>query len=103
MNHSDIFTRLEKVIAQRREEMPEGSYTTYLFREGQDKILKKLGEEAAETLIASKNNSAAELVYEASDLLYHLLVLLRFHGIPFGDIEAELERRHLPTGAKDKE
>jgi phosphoribosyl-AMP cyclohydrolase / phosphoribosyl-ATP pyrophosphohydrolase len=102
MNDPDIFTRLEKLIAQRREEMPEGSYTTYLFQEGQDKILKKVGEEAAETIIASKNNSPAELVYEASDLLYHLLVLLRFHGIPFEDVEAELERRHLPAKVKDE-
>jgi phosphoribosyl-AMP cyclohydrolase / phosphoribosyl-ATP pyrophosphohydrolase len=103
MNPSDIFTRLEQVIAQRWEEMPEGSYTTYLFREGQDKILKKVGEETAETIIASKNGNSAELVYEASDLLYHLLVLLRFHGIPFETIEAELERRHLPARAKDRE
>ena len=94
-----MMTRLEAVIAQRQAEMPEGSYTTYLFSKGQDKILKKVGEEAAETIIASKNNDAQEIVAEASDLIYHLLVLLANHNIPFSEIEAELERRHL-TGKK---
>lgn len=90
-----MMTQLEAVIAQRRADMPEGSYTTYLFKKGQDKILKKVGEEAAETIIASKNNDPQELVAEASDLIYHLMVLLAHHEIPFSDIEAELERRHV--------
>ncbi len=90
-----MITQLEAVIAQRQADMPEGSYTTYLFDKGQDKILKKVGEEAAETIIASKNNDSEELVAEASDLIYHLMVLLAHHGIPFSQIEAELERRHL--------
>ncbi len=89
---------LETLIAERKATLPEGSYTTYLFTKGQDKILKKIGEEAAETIIASKNNDTAEIVYEASDLLYHLLVLLALHNIPFAEIEAELARRHAaPT------
>lgn len=90
-----MITQLEAVIAQRQTDMPEGSYTTYLFDKGQDKILKKVGEEAAETIIASKNNDSEELVAEASDLIYHLMVLLAHHGISFSQIEAELERRHL--------
>lgn len=91
-------TDLESLIAERKETLPEGSYTTYLFTKGQDKILKKVGEEAAETIIASKNNNTTEIVYEASDLLYHLMVLLVHHNIPFAEIEAELARRHAaPT------
>ena len=90
-----MITQLEAVISQRQAEMPEGSYTTYLFSKGQDKILKKVGEEAAETIIASKNNDPQEIVAEASDLIYHLLVLLAHHKISFSEIEAELEQRHL--------
>lgn len=90
-----MITQLEAVIAQRQADMPEGSYTTYLFSKGQDKILKKVGEEAAETIIASKNNDSQELIAETSDLMYHLLVLLAHHQISFSEIEAELERRHV--------
>lgn len=96
-----MLTRLEAVIAERKRQMPEGSYTTYLFTQGQDKILKKVGEEAAETIIASKNQRPEELVYEASDLLYHLLVLLAHHDIPFSALEQELERRHLNSGGEE--
>ncbi|MZP31080.1 bifunctional phosphoribosyl-AMP cyclohydrolase/phosphoribosyl-ATP diphosphatase HisIE [Heliobacterium undosum] len=84
---------LAAVIATRKKELPEGSYTTYLFTKGQDKILKKVGEEAAEVIIASKNNARGEIVYEASDLIYHLLVLLRNHGIELDEIAKELQRR----------
>ena len=94
---SHTLERLEQLIARRKQELPEGSYTTYLFEKGQDKILKKVGEETAETIIASKNQNRDELVYEASDLLYHLLVLLAFHEIPLEAIEEELERRHVQT------
>lgn len=89
-----MFDLLLKVIAQRQEERPEGSYTAYLFNSGQDKILKKVGEETSEVIIASKNQSHDELVYEVSDLLYHLLVLLTYHQIPLADITRELRRRH---------
>nr|WP_166241103.1 bifunctional phosphoribosyl-AMP cyclohydrolase/phosphoribosyl-ATP diphosphatase HisIE [Paenibacillus turpanensis] len=90
----DIFDSLEQTIAQRDEERPEGAYTTYLFEKGVDKILKKVGEEAAEVIIAAKNRSKDELRYEASDLLFHLLVLLREQGLPFEDVLQELARRH---------
>lgn len=89
-----IIAHVEQTIAERQRDMPEGSYTAYLFREGQDKILKKLGEEATETVIASKNGDRRQIAYEASDLIYHLLVLLRYHDMTWADIVAEMEQRH---------
>lgn len=90
-----ILSQLESVIASREAEMPEGAYTTYLFEKGVDKILKKVGEEAGEVIIAAKNRSAEELRYEASDLIFHLLVLLREQKLPLDDVLSELERRHV--------
>lgn len=91
----DILEKLEAIIARRDAERPEGAYTTYLFEKGVDKILKKVGEEAGEVIIAAKNRSHEELRYEASDLIFHLLVLLREQKLPLDDIMAELARRHL--------
>ena len=88
-----VLSDLYALIKERKETRPEGAYTTYLFDKGQDKILKKVGEEAAETIIASKNNDPAELVSEASDLLYHLMVLLAHHEVGPERIAAELVRR----------
>ncbi len=88
-----IFNELEAVIAKKETERPEGSYTTYLFKEGLDKILKKVGEESAEVIIAAKNRNKSELQYEAADLLYHLLVLLREQKLPFHEVLKELEER----------
>ncbi|GEB35165.1 MULTISPECIES: bifunctional phosphoribosyl-AMP cyclohydrolase/phosphoribosyl-ATP diphosphatase HisIE [Brevibacillus] len=88
-----ILGELEELIAKREAERPEGSYTTYLFEKGVDKILKKVGEEAAEVIIAAKNRSHEELRYEASDLLFHLLVLLREQKLPLDDVLAELRGR----------
>ncbi|MDN4594350.1 bifunctional phosphoribosyl-AMP cyclohydrolase/phosphoribosyl-ATP diphosphatase HisIE [Polycladomyces subterraneus] len=90
----DILNRLESLIARREAERPEGSYTTYLFEKGLDKILKKVGEEAAEVIIAAKNESHEELRYEMADLLYHLLVLLRQAKLPLDDVLAELRGRY---------
>jgi phosphoribosyl-ATP pyrophosphohydrolase/phosphoribosyl-AMP cyclohydrolase len=84
---------LYSLIESRRRERPEGSYTTYLFEQGLDKILKKVGEEAAETIIAAKNEDTRAFAGEVSDLLYHLLVLLAERGVPPEEIEAELSRR----------
>lgn len=89
-----ILAELEATIAKRDAERPEGAYTTYLFEKGVDKILKKVGEETAEVIIAAKNRSHDELRYEASDLLYHLLVLLREQRLPLDDVMQELDRRH---------
>nr|MBO2479361.1 bifunctional phosphoribosyl-AMP cyclohydrolase/phosphoribosyl-ATP pyrophosphatase [Bacillota bacterium] len=89
-----ILNRLESVIAARDAERPEGAYTTYLFEKGLDKILKKVGEETAEVIIAAKNRDPQELRWEVSDLLYHLLVLLREQQLPLDEVMRELERRH---------
>jgi len=85
--------RLIEVIKTRKADMPEGSYTTYLFSKGLDKILKKIGEESAETIIAAKNQSKSELTVESADLLYHLLVLFVNEGLEVEDVLAELEKR----------
>ncbi len=85
---------LYDLILSRRDEMPEGSYTTYLFEEGIDKILKKVGEESAEVIIASKNEPDEELIYETADLVYHMLVLLAERGIRPDQIREELKKRH---------
>lgn len=88
-----ILNELEKVIAQREAEMPEGAYTTYLFDKGVDKILKKVGEEASEVIIAAKNRDHEELKWEASDLIYHLLVLLREQKLPLDEVLSVLQKR----------
>ncbi|UIO42035.1 bifunctional phosphoribosyl-AMP cyclohydrolase/phosphoribosyl-ATP diphosphatase HisIE [Brevibacillus brevis] len=88
-----ILGELEELIAAREAERPEGSYTTYLFEKGVDKILKKVGEEAAEVIIAAKNRSREELRYEASDLIFHLMVLLREQKLPLEEVLTELQRR----------
>lgn len=85
---------LEAVIDSRYQERPEGAYTTYLFEKGIDKILKKVGEETAEVIIGSKNEGNEELIYEASDLFYHLLVLFREKNVRIKDIEQELAKRY---------
>ncbi|MED4224432.1 bifunctional phosphoribosyl-AMP cyclohydrolase/phosphoribosyl-ATP diphosphatase HisIE [Neobacillus cucumis] len=89
-----ILQSLEKVIIDRENERPEGAYTTYLFEKGVDKILKKVGEEAAEVIIAAKNRDHEELRWEAADLLYHLQVLLVEQGLPFKEVLRTLEERH---------
>ncbi|MFD2614018.1 bifunctional phosphoribosyl-AMP cyclohydrolase/phosphoribosyl-ATP diphosphatase HisIE [Paenibacillus gansuensis] len=97
-----ILASLESLIAEREAERPEGAYTTYLFEKGVDKILKKVGEEAAEVIIAAKNRDKDELRYEASDLLYHLLVLLREQKLPLDDVMKELgNRHHKPKANKE--
>ncbi|MGE5403806.1 MAG: bifunctional phosphoribosyl-AMP cyclohydrolase/phosphoribosyl-ATP diphosphatase HisIE [Candidatus Saccharibacteria bacterium] len=88
-----ILYELIKILQDRREHRPQGSYSAYLFNEGIDKILKKVGEETAEVIIAAKNTDPGELVYEASDLVYHLLVLLVEKGIDLGQVFSELRRR----------
>lgn len=94
-----ILNTLESVIASREAERPEGAYTTYLFDKGVDKILKKVGEEAGEVIIAAKNRDHDELSWEASDLIFHLLVLLREQKLSIDQVLAVLEERH----AKPKE
>ena len=88
-----VLARVDEIIARRHAERPENSYTTYLFGKGTDKILKKVGEEATETIIAAKNGDPAELRSEAADLLFHLLVLFRDQGLPLDQVWDELDRR----------
>lgn len=95
-----VLQQLEQVISDRDEKRPEGAYTTYLFTEGVDKILKKVGEEAAEVIIAAKNRDEEELKWEAADLIYHLFVLLREQQLPFAEILQVLEARHLAKQVK---
>lgn len=85
---------LARIVADRKEHPVEGSYTAYLFSRGVDKIAKKMGEEAVETVIASKNDDKAELTHELSDLMYHLLVLMREKEVSLSDLCTELVRRH---------
>ncbi len=92
-NNRGILIELYNLIRERKEQLPEGSYTSYLFAKGIDKILKKVGEESAEVIIAAKNDNKSELIYEASDLIYHLLVLMVEQGIGPDDIFNELALR----------
>lgn len=90
---NEVLNELYEIIQQKRVSGGEKSYTKYLFTAGQDKILKKVGEETAETIIASKNNSANEIIYEMSDLWYHCLVLLAYHNISPLQLMSELSSR----------
>ena len=85
---------LEAVIKQRKIDMPEGSYTTHLFNKGVNKMAQKVGEEAVETVIEAMDNNDERLIYESSDLIYHLLVLLISKGYGISEIEKELQARH---------
>lgn len=86
--------RLQHVIKERHIQMPAGSYTTSLFEKGAERISKKVGEEAAEVIIEAIKGDKKRLVYEAGDLIYHLLVLLELYGLSISDIEKELYSRH---------
>ena len=86
---------LYRLLQGRREERPEGSYTTYLFEKGVDKILKKVGEECTEVIIAGKAGDRGETVYEIADLMYHVMVLMVEMGISVEDVRAELASRHV--------
>lgn len=95
-----VLEELYAVVEARRREMPEGSYTTYLFEKGLNKILKKVGEEAAETIIAAKDEDRGALAAETADLVYHLLVLLVERGLTLESLAAELARRRGGKGVE---
>ena len=97
-----FLSELQDFIYRRKEEMPEGSYTTSLFNKGINKIAQKVGEEALETVIEATNGTSDHLVYEASDLLYHLLVMLTEKGLRIEDVAAELAKRHDPNWDKHR-
>jgi len=96
MNEEDILflKYLQDFIIRRRQEMPENSYTTSLFNKGIEKIAQKVGEEAVETIIEAMKGDDERLLYEASDLLYHLIVLLTYKGYRIEDLANELKKRH---------
>ena len=98
--HSDELSEfstegLYRLLEGRKKDLPEGSYTTYLFQKGIDKILKKVGEECTEVIIAGKANDKAETVYEIADLMYHIMVMMVEMGISVTDIKNELSSRHV--------
>lgn len=89
----EVMGSLGRIIRQRKTDMPEGSYTAKLWKGGIDKILKKIGEEAGEVIIAAKNHQPKEIAWEVADLLYHMLVMLEHEGVTMTDIAIELEGR----------
>ena len=95
-NEEDILVLkyLQNFIERRRHEMPEGSYTTTLFQKGINRMAQKVGEEAVETVIEATNGTEDRLIYEASDLIYHLIVLLTSKGLRIDDLARELKKRH---------
>lgn len=97
-----FLSELQNFINLRKKEMPEGSYTTKLFKDGVNRIAQKVGEEALETVIEATNGSNEKLVYEASDLFYHLIVLLTEKGLRIEDVAQELQKRHDPNWDKQR-
>lgn len=95
-----FLTELQDFINKRHEEMPEGSYTTLLFKDGLNRMAQKVGEEALETVIEATNGTNERLIYEASDMFYHLIVLLTSKGLRIEDIAKELQIRHNPNWHK---
>jgi len=93
---SDMLERLYALVLDRKAKLPAGSYTTSLFTKGEDEIVKKVGEEAIEVIVAAKGQGHARIVSESADLVYHLLVLLAAKDVAWSDIEAELQTRHKP-------
>ena len=95
MNDREVLAALYATVENRRDNPKEGSYTCYLLDKGLDKILKKVGEECSETIIAAKNGDNSETVYEIADLAYHVMVLMTEAGISLDDVRAELASRHI--------
>ena len=98
MNDKEILSALYATVENRRDNPKEGSYTCYLLDKGIDKILKKVGEECSETIIAAKNGDNGETVYEIADLIYHLMVMMVSQGIPLDDVLNKLDKRSEKTG-----
>ena len=100
--HDEILARLERVIAERRAADPKSSYVATLNSRGLDHILKKVAEEAVETVIASKSGERASIVHETADLWFHCMVMLAWHAVPLAEVLAELERREGRSGLDEK-
>lgn len=99
---SDILTELGEILEQRKSESADSSYVASLYGKGLDKILKKVGEEAAETIIAAKDGDKAQIVYETADLWFHTLVMLHQQGLTAQDVLQELQRRFGLSGLAEK-
>lgn len=97
-----ILDQLYALLLERKKALPKDSYSAALFIKGEDAILKKLGEEACEVILASKSGEKKEIVHEAADLLFHLLMLLGYHDVPPADILEELSRRFESTAKKEE-
>jgi phosphoribosyl-ATP pyrophosphohydrolase len=101
-NTEDVLFRLAETLASRRGADPEKSYTARLFAKGPDSILKKIGEESAELIMAAKDGERSAIVSESADLIYHLWALLAFYGIGAGEVFGELRRREGVSGIDEK-
>ena len=99
-NPMAFLSELQRFIEKRHEEMPEGSYTTSLFRSGVGRMAQKVGEEAVESVIEAMAGNDERLIYEASDMIYHLMVLLTSKGLKIEDLAVELQKRHAPNWQK---
>jgi phosphoribosyl-ATP pyrophosphohydrolase len=102
MASNDILSNLAEILEQRKNADPESSYVASLYSKGLDKILKKIGEEAGETIIAAKNGDAEQIVYETADLWFHTLVMLAHQGLGPDTVLAELQRRFGTSGHEEK-
>ena len=101
--NQDILQRLTKTLEARKQASPDSSYVAKLFSKGEDAILKKIGEEATEVILASKTGDQSHLVYEIADLWFHCMVLLAKHGLNADDVLNELARREGLSGVAEKE
>lgn len=102
MNSTEVFERLTATIESRRAADPSSSYVAKLFSRGQDEILKKIGEEATETVLASKDNDREHIVREVADLWFHTMVMLAWHDLGYEDVLTELARREGLSGLAEK-
>jgi phosphoribosyl-ATP pyrophosphohydrolase len=102
MNYADVLTNIADTLEARREANPHSSYVASLFQKGEDAILKKVAEEAAETLMASKDGDKLHIVREVADLWFHTMVLLTWHGLRPDDVLMELHRREGISGLDEK-
>ena len=103
MPNTDILFRLEKTLHARKNAAPGSSYVASLYAKGIDAVLKKVGEEATETIIAAKNSDTRQLTAETADLIFHTLVMLAVKEVPLADVLAELERREGVSGIDEKD
>ena len=101
-NTHDVLHRLSETLAARRHADPESSYTAQLFAKGPDSILKKIGEECAELIMSGKEGTKMHVVWESTDVLYHVMVLLAFNGLSIVDVLQEMRRREGISGVDEK-